>query len=1619
MPWCAVSKDNPPDRRSPTGPTPAKQARLTRANGPLTALVVGVSSYPDGSGFGKLPAAENDATRIAKALDEVSALDCESVTCLTESSDEKPTRGNILGGVNDLANRSQTQDRILFYISGHGIVIGGDFYLVPNDAHESNDPDILVHFKNRVLRPLESCAARQKIIVLDTCFSGAGYKSSQLWDYSPDYLEQHVAATQGVAVLGSSSATEPSIASSPGKDDLSLFTFVLLRALRGAPAALNDGLLSLASLQSYLDDQVPRFARQLGHLQHPTLGKSGHGDFVFGYFDHETDPRPPDDPGALAATVERYLRPIRDAAIHGASIPRAEAQVAIRKLEAGERQGVLIVGEAGVGKSGVIAQVTTHLAEAGWPVVALRLDRLEPTPTARGLGAALDLSDSPTASLLRVAAGQPCLVVVDQLDAVSKTSGRHPKFFERVGDLLADVRAHANLRVLMGCRAFDLREDHRIRLLVHPKRGIAAKVEVRKLGPDVVRGVVERAGRDARRLTEKQLELLSLPFHLWLWTVVVDEQDLDEQTGTLDTARELLDLYWQQQSNRLDQNHPRAEGRWLPLLDAVLDYMGEKQVPSAPSRVFQDEHRVALDAMLSERVLVRDAATARLAFPHEAIFDYLFARRFIARGRTLMGLLRGREQSLFLRTTVRQVLQHMRSGDSEDAAYAQELKSLLLAEDVRFHIKQVVLAWLGARDDPRPAEWAIVKAGIARVDGQERWQWDRRTRSEAWFDLLWREGFIQAELASGDDERIAQALGRLASVATTRAELVCNVAESWLGRPAPWPARIATVMGAAHAHDTNRWVELFFSLAAQHPELAKQHLGGRDSRFFEDLPEKEPASALRIATSALFSGLRDWWSNVERSSARGVRPQPPLSLDFFGDSWSWRALAEHDPAGFTKSVLPMVLETARMATPRVFVHPRRPMPEQWWWGQEINREPPLNDWIWFYITHGLDGGHGWGIVSASLEALRLLAASDPGAFYQALDSLIEYRHFLTGGLLLLRALHWVEADRADWVIELLLANSFLLKVGYSDASFWFGRELIERWAPSCSDAPYQRLEALLLNHTTDYERRRWRADRPVFRGRDRRLRWMPYMLAHGTSQFTLLGALPETRRGPAVRRRLGELRRRFDRDDERGPLGIRGGTIGPPFNARWERMSDVQWLRAMATHHAEDRRGWGDDMLKGGASQLGSQLEARATAEPTRYAELFLRIPPDANPTYRDAILRGVTQAAKDGRETPPAAVWSTIRSAYDLPGRPCGRWSGALVEAYAKHAVPDDIIDIVGWYATEDPSPAPDERGFIWNPGTENSYYDADNHGLNTVRGGMCSAIRALLFASEHHITRLRPAIARLVHDPTIAVRTQVPYTLLPMLNFEANTAVEHFVTLCEFDDERVTVSRAALRFLKYACQTHLDRLESLMSRMLASPHDGIRQEAARQLSLAVYRGQRDATLLDRLWATDDASVRAALVLLASEVATYPDHARHRVALTFVERGFASAEKPVQEAAVELFRFIDQALEKRPLPTELLEPIFRCFIKGPAFEGHRSRFFRMLKRTKLQLPDITIEAFQRALTMESSARLFEASLIYRLYEDTKDAAIRQQCLDLIDGLLRRGEYDLQRTLDALDTTIA
>lgn len=223
------------------------------------AVVVGIEQYRQ-----KLPRADfaaHDAQVVNDYLTKAMGLQEENVALLLN---DHAGRTDIEKYVEKwLPNRVEKGDTVFIYFSGHGAPNPktGEAYMVPYDG----DPayiDTTGYPLKRLYETLANLPAKEVVVMLDSCFSGAGGRSVIAKGMRPMGLsvETPVLAKGRTVVLAASSGDQ--VSSTYDAKGHGLFTYFLLKGLRGEADQNKDGAVDLQEVFDYLEPQVERVARR-------------------------------------------------------------------------------------------------------------------------------------------------------------------------------------------------------------------------------------------------------------------------------------------------------------------------------------------------------------------------------------------------------------------------------------------------------------------------------------------------------------------------------------------------------------------------------------------------------------------------------------------------------------------------------------------------------------------------------------------------------------------------------------------------------------------------------------------------------------------------------------------------------------------------------------------------------------------------------------------------------------------------------------------------------------------------------------------------------------------------------------------------------------------------------------------------------------------------------------------------------------------------------------------------------------------------------------------------------------------------------------------------------------
>jgi hypothetical protein len=612
------------------------------------------------------------------------------------------------------------------------------------------------------------------------------------------------------------------------------------------------------------------------------------------------------------------------------------------------------------------------------------------------------------------------------------------------------------------------------------------------------------------------------------------------------------------------------------------------------------------------------------------------------------------------------------------------------------------------------------------------------------------------------------------------------------------------------------------------------------------------------------------------------------------------------------------------------------------------------------------------------------------------------------------------SEFADEAVNYLSEDITRLKTGYSfgngnihAGAYWSTGELIQAITPHCSDENIYKLEKMLLDYYPNWQRRqeRYRKDN----------QYRESILAlRGYPQFVLLDAIFPKRRSVIVNRRIQEWQRKFislELLDRSGiiepPRQDSANLVGSPVPSdAVEKMSDVQWLKAISHYHYNNwrhqvnvtREKWG------GALQLSSELQKQTANQPKRFTQLLLHFPEDSNIHYFNAVLGGLAEA-NDVLDL--TVTTQAILRCHELPNRPCGKSILWLLQKQPKLSWSSAIFDVLIWYALNDPDPQQE----LWctDSGSGQVYYGGDPHsaGINSVRGSAFGSISRLIFANSDHGQYFETMLHNAVQDPSIAVRTCIAEALKALLNYNRDLAVELFLQLC--DTEEIILGCGSVEnFLYWALPTHFDLLKPIIEKMLVSEIPSVLASGSRQACCIALELQDAKSLATQCLSGSVEHRKAAAEVFVTNLTHESIQA---VCESSLIQLFNDSELDVRkEASRCLWKLKGEDITKY---SHLLE----SFIESPAFLEDSYSLTHALKEATAKLPDLTYKLCEQFIdnliddeapnTYRGSAEIME--LLVRLYSQTGSTDLKKKCLDLIDLMCEIDVYGVRSQLEEFD----
>jgi hypothetical protein len=1214
----------------------------------------------------------------------------------------------------------------------------------------------------------------------------------------------------------------------------------------------------------------------------------------------------------------------------------------------------VVLDQPGSGKTVVMHDVLVQLEKDGIPVLAVKADFLSGIRTHSELADRLGLPAAPEECARHLAERGLCVVLLDQLDALSLSLSRDQTTLDIMLSTLTRLRNLDNVRIVVSCRTFDLNNDPKLSQIK-----VDRKFSLLPLSDEEIDRVLQAIGIQPVHLLPAHRALLATPLHLEVYARIMAANSPGQLPERFYSLQELYQALWRKRIEVVPPDSPTPTER-IEAIYRLVEVMQHNSQITAPIAALDDH--VAATTYLERVGFIRREGNNWLFF-HQTLLDYCYARRFMAKSHSLSQQIFHGSQGLFERSQMVQILAYLRGAD--ETAYHRELRALLFTDRVRTHLHLLLIGWFGSLPVPTAIELQVARQVIRDSENGARF-FRAISGNGGWFELL-GETIIPAMLRSRDEQQVNLAVGFLATLVEQRTDDVLVHLKPFLGSSEAWDDRIVFCLSNVKSWQSDESVELLCDF------FRRRRTFNREDHFLHSL-QTNPSAGCRVLRIYLDLRLDDIVAQLQIAED-GV-PEPEKTVKLHDRlNWERHLLGEHGvgdmleravqvcPERVLESILPwFVRATTTLNNPR------------------YSEDDYPYEYLFALHWYGDHPSEGASFARQMAAVLHKLAEENSLAFRTLAEALAQVESLAVQRVLVAAYLP-DPAEYADDIFNYLTADSRRLNIGEPwESAHYDSYRLLAVVFPYLEEAQQRALEVIIL------------ALHPAWERRD--------LGRQGITQLHFLQALPIDLLGEKARRRRQELEHKFPDFRLRPPQGVTGGAVGPPIAQESQgKMSDEAWLSAM--HKYDDDTEWdgpNKDFLKGGVIELSRSFTERVKQEPERFYHLAQRFDEAISSHYVAAAISGLAES-----EAPPEWVFDLVRRfAHRLEGE-FRRYVCWALSKRAEDGVPDDILDLLTEWALHDPDPQKELWRITANSGQPSHGGDPHQHGINTNRG---AAIRAVAHTA---LKRTPPQVERLftllegvsANDPSTAVRACVLEILGPLLNQNAER------TLAIFD--RTLVGHPALlqsplvyRFLYWVYREHFGRIRPYIELVLAYPDDSTRQAGARLACLAAFIHPEAKELAEHAFAGDEDMRRGAAQVYARNLAAadISDICRQHLEVLMHD--------PDEEVRKEVGRCFE---DLRPEQLGELRPFVEAFLNSPALSTGARHLINYLKPLIADEHELALQVTERMLDItgttivdiRTSVALYERDLVHlplTVYIHASDLEIKARAMTLFEQLL-------------------
>lgn len=351
---------------------------------------------------------------------------------------------------------------------------------------------------------------------------------------------------------------------------------------------------------------------------------------------------------------------------------------------------LVITGKAGIGKTALLSKIQSNLIENNIVYLSIKSDKFDienKDSISKFFGVENILH-----SIKQLARKEQVAILIDQLDALSLTMSSNQKTINLILEFIEQLKYISNVKIIVSIREYDLKNDPLFKNL-----NDSNIINTQLLNLEYVNTKLKSYIKESVKLNNTLIELLRTPLHL---SIFIELYPNDNSCISIKTLQDLYNKFWEQKVNNKSINRTTRKNI-IELLSSIVQKMNEIKKIEVPILYFEDEVE-ELNLLFSNGILKQE--NNKISFFHQTFYDYVFAKDFMKKGISLFNHILTTFQDLSIREQFKQIIQFLRGTDEDE--YLLELENILYSDKIRFHIKLLLISYLGSLENPTNEEWS-------------------------------------------------------------------------------------------------------------------------------------------------------------------------------------------------------------------------------------------------------------------------------------------------------------------------------------------------------------------------------------------------------------------------------------------------------------------------------------------------------------------------------------------------------------------------------------------------------------------------------------------------------------------------------------------------------------------------------------------------------------------------------------------------------------------------------------------------------------------------------------------------------------------------------------------------